>query len=223
MDNKSESIYKQISEGIEALKRENGALLNKLRRNKLQVLKLLIKIVEEIDPYTKGHSIKVYRHVVRIAKQLKLSKKEIDIIGRAALLHDIGKIVIDKKILNKKGRLTSEEFAVIKAHPAVGADIVEGVEHLKDSCSHILYHHAMYDGGGYPPHKLKYDEIPLGARLIAIADSFDAMTSDRPYREAFTREYAIEELKKCAGKQYDPRIVNVFVEILENGNNHNEL
>jgi len=217
-----DSLYKDLVVHLESLRKENSNLFTKLQRNKFQVLKLLIKIVEEIDPYTKGHSLKVYRYVVKLARKLHLSKKESEIIGRAALLHDIGKIVVDKKILNKKGKLTKQEFAVIKTHPLVGVEIVKEVEHLAASCPHILYHHSKFNGEGYPKHRLGRD-IPIGARIIAIADSYDAMTSDRPYRKAFDKEYAIKELKRCSGKQYDPRIVNIFLEILEEeDNNHNE-
>jgi HD-GYP domain-containing protein (c-di-GMP phosphodiesterase class II) len=215
MDQNAEWIYNKLIEGVKLLKKENETILNKLHRNKLEILRLLIKIVEEIDPYTKGHSLKVYRFVIKLAKRFKLTADEIDAIGNAALLHDVGKIVVDKEILNKKGKLTEHEFAMIKMHSVIGADIARESEYLKTASPHILYHHARYDGGGYPPHNFKYDEIPLGARLIAVADSYDAMTSNRPYRKAYSKEYAIEELKKNSGKMYDPKVVNAFLEILK--------
>ena len=214
MENKGDSIYRKLVEGVEMLKRENESLFCKLRKSKFQILKLLIKIVEEIDPYTRGHSVSVYKYAIRIAKGLKLDRNTVSLIGRAALLHDIGKIAIDKKILNKSGKLTEEEFDIIKAHPAIGAEIVQEIDDLHPACVDILYHHARYGGGGYPDHAFKYEDIPIGARIIAVADSFDAMTSDRPYRKAYTREYAISELKRCAGGMYDPRIVNTFIETL---------
>ena len=215
MDNRAESIYKKLVDNVELLKKENDSLFSKLRKSKFQILKLLIKIVEEVDPYTKGHSLKVYRYVVRMAKKLKLDKKLIDVIGRAALLHDIGKIAIDKRVLNKKGKLTEEEYIEIKTHPIIGAEIVQEIEELNPTCVHILYHHTKYSGGGYPNNGLKYEDIPVGARIIAIADSYDAMISDRPYRKAHSREYAISELKRCAGGMYDPRIVKEFLEMIE--------
>jgi len=214
---RGELIYKRLVEGVEMLKREKESLFSKLRKNKFQVLKLLIKIVEEIDPYTKGHSLAVYRYAIKIAKGLKLNQQLIILIGRAALLHDIGKIAIDKKILNKADKLTEKEFEIIKSHPAVGAEIVREIDHLHPMCADILYHHVQYSGGGYPKHSFKYEDIPIGARIIAIADSYDAMISNRPYRKAYSKEYAISELKRCAGGMYDPRIVNIFLEIL-NGN-----
>lgn len=214
MSKKTEAIYKKLVEGAELLKEENGKLIKKLKKNKFEILKLLIRIVEEIDPYTKGHSLNVYRRVMKIAKRLKLSKKDIDIIGKAALLHDIGKIAIDRRILNKKGKLTKEEFAMVHLHPLIGSKIVKEIEDLKTTSPHILYHHAKYEGGGYPKNNFKYERLPIGARLIAIADSYDAMRSNRPYRKAYSKEYAIKELKRCAGKEYDPKIVGLFISII---------
>jgi len=215
VERKREALYSKLTEGIEFLKDENDTLFKKLRRNKLQILKLLIKIVEEIDPYTKGHSIKVYRYTIRILKRLKLKKKDMITIGKAALLHDIGKIAINKDILNKPGRLTEKEYAAIKAHPRIGAEIAQEVKELKTSCQDILYHHLWYNGRGYPFSKLQCDDIPLGARIIAVADGYDAMTSNRPYRKAFDKEHAIGELKRCSGTQYDPKIVEIFITILK--------
>lgn len=216
MEKKYESIYKKLIDGVSLLKKENDLLFAKLRKSKFQILKLLIKIVEEIDPYTKGHSLKVYKYAIKIAKKLGLDRKQVRIISRAALLHDIGKIAIDKKVLNKEGKLTDEEFEIIKAHPVIGADIVREVEALNPASTHILYHHVKYNGGGYPKHSFRFDEIPLGARIIAVADSYDAMTSNRPYRKAFTQEYAVSELRKYSGEMYDPNIVETFLGLIAN-------
>ncbi|MDB4349810.1 HD-GYP domain-containing protein [Omnitrophica bacterium] len=215
MSRKGEKIYNKVKEGVESLKKKNKTLFMRLRKSRFQILRLLIKVEEEISPYTKGHSLKVYKYAIRTAKRLRLGRKEIAVIGRAALLHDIGKIAIDRSILNKPGKLTEKEFTVIKSHPVIGAEIVGEVEELRPVCAHILYHHARYGGGGYPKHAFKHEDIPIGARIIAVADSYDAMISDRPYRKAFNREYAIEELKRHAGEQYDPKIVETFIEMLE--------
>jgi len=215
MDGEVGRLFKKLIRSMESLKAENHTLSDSLKKTRFQLLRLLTKIVEEVDPYTKGHSVKVYRYVLKIAKRLRLSQRQINAIGNAALLHDVGKIAIDKKILNKKGKLAPEEFAVIRNHPSVGVDIIGQIEYLKVSCPHILYHHATYEGGGYPHHKFKGEEIPIGARIIAVADSYDAMISDRPYRKAYSKECAIEELRLRSGRMYDPRIVDVFIEILE--------
>jgi putative nucleotidyltransferase with HDIG domain len=215
VDRKAESIYNKLMDNVDLLKKENETLFSRLRKSKLQVLKLLIKIVEEVDPYTKGHSLQVYKYTIKMAKKRKLSRKLMGIIGRAALLHDIGKIAIDKKILNKRGKLTEEEYSEIKTHPIIGAEIVQEIEELHPTCIHILYHHAQYCGGGYPENAFKYEDIPIGARIIAIVDSYDAMISDRPYRKAYSREYAISELRRCAGGMYDPRLVEEFIAMLE--------
>ncbi len=213
MDREARPIYKKIKEGLDSLRKENSALFKELHKNKHQTLRLLVKIVEEIDPYTKGHSLKVYRYVMKLGKRLGLKGREINIIGKAGLLHDIGKIVVGHRILNKKGELTEEEFSVIKTHTIMGAKIVGEVKQLKESIPHILYHHARYDGGGYPDGKLKSENIPIGARMIAVVDSYHAMISDRPYRKAYSKRHAIEELRRCTGRQYDPRVVNTFIKM----------
>jgi len=219
VDGIAESLYRKLVEGIQFLKEENDNLFLKLKRSKCQILRLLIKIVEEIDPSTKGHSIKVYRYVIKIGKKLGLDKKDIMNIARAALLHDIGKIAIDRRILNKKGKLTDREFDIIKKHPVIGAKIVSEVDDLAPVSTYILHHHVRYGGGGYPDGSFREAEIPIGARIIAIADSYDAMTSTRPYRKAFSAEDAIQELRRCSGTMYDPNIVSVFIEIIQY--NHN--
>ena len=215
MDGKVGHLFKKLIRSMETLKTENHTLSDSLKNTRFQLLRLLTKIVEEIDPHTKGHSIKVHRYVIKIAKRLQLSQRQINTIGNAALLHDVGKIAVDRTILNKKGKLTPQEFAVIRNHPTVGVDIIGQIEYLKSACPHILYHHAKFAGGGYPRHNMRGGEIPIGARIIAIADCYDAMTSDRPYRKAYPKELAIEELKLRSGKVYDPQIVDIFIGMLE--------
>jgi HD-GYP domain-containing protein (c-di-GMP phosphodiesterase class II) len=132
----------------------------------------------------------------------------------AALLHDIGKIGIPENILKKPGRLTSKEQNVVKLHPYVGVQILEPIDILEPIISIIYYHHERFDGKGYLE-GLKGEQIPLGARVLAVADAFDAMTSDRPYRRALTVAEAIEELRRCSGSQFDPSIVKAFLKVVE--------
>ncbi len=200
MKRSMEATYKNLLAGLEMLKEENDTLFKRLKRSRFQILKLLIDIVEEIDPYTKGHSLKVYRHAVRVARKLRLGRKAVHAIGIAALLHDMGKIVIDKNILNKKGKLTESEYAKVKVHPIVGAKLAGKIESLKASSDHILYHHTNFCGGGYPKNKFKLDEIPIGARVIAVADSYDAMTSGKALQKGIQPRACICRAKEvCRG------------------------
>lgn len=172
--------------------------------------------VEAKDPYTYGHSKKVNTYAMALAERIGLSPDEVSALSSAALMHDIGKIGISERILSKKGKLTKEDWDAIKAHPRLGADIISNVPALAPSISSILYHHERWDGTGYPE-GLKGEEIPLEARILAIADSFEAMTSARPYRPALSIEEVITELRQGAGSQFDPRLVQVFIEIVEEG------
>ena len=143
---------------------------------------------------------------------MKLPKKEVDIIRHASLLHDVGKIGISEQILRKPGKLNDEEFEAIKSHPNIGAGILSSIEFLKDVCEIIKHHHERYDGRGYPD-GLKGEEIPLGARIVTVADSFDAITSKRPYRKPLTLDEATAEVIRCSGNQFDPEVVKAFVSL----------
>jgi putative nucleotidyltransferase with HDIG domain len=143
-----------------------------------------------------------------------LSQEEIKDIEVAAILHDVGKMKIPGRILNKKGELDEQERKVMMEHSRLGAEAVEGIEEFKNASRIIRYHHECYDGTGYPD-GLKGKNIPLGARIIAVVDAFDAMCSDRPYRSAISRQDAIGELIKGRGKQFDPKIVDIYVSYLE--------
>jgi len=156
----------------------------------------------------------IAEYSVEIAKKLGLSDNDIENIRKAALLHDIGKLCVPDHILMKPGKLSEEEMEVIKKHPSNGAKIIESVEPLKHIREIIKYHQAWFDGSGYPD-GLRGEEIPLGARIVAVADAFGAMTTDRPYRKALTMEQAVKELKKDAGTQFDPHLVEIFISILE--------
>ncbi|MFA6320400.1 MAG: HD-GYP domain-containing protein [Candidatus Omnitrophota bacterium] len=180
-------------------------------REHLNVVKTLAKIIDANDPYTRGHCDKVMKHAVRICRKMKLPKKQTDAIKTASQLHDIGKLGIDLNILRKSTPLNEEDWQAIKLHPEIGARIIQQTGFFKDIVPMIRHHHARYDGGGYPDASRKNSKIPLGARIIAVADAFDAMTSNRPYRKAMSTEEATAELRKCAGAQFDPQVVNAFL------------
>ncbi|MFH1995898.1 MAG: HD domain-containing phosphohydrolase [Candidatus Omnitrophota bacterium] len=188
----------------------NKQLYLKLHMSYLGTIKALVSTIEAKDPYTKGHSEKVTTYAIRIAKALRLNKDNRRLLSYCGRLHDIGKIAVSDVILNKPGPLTNVEFDQITTHPLKGAEILRHLDFLKDGVLAIRHHHERFDGGGYPD-GLKSDGIPILARILAIADSYDAMTSDRAYRKGMPQEKAVEELKRCSGHQFDPSIVDAFL------------
>ena len=174
----------------------------------------LVNLVEAKDPYTKRHSVKVSSYAVKLAKRLNLSKKEIEIIRLAAILHDIGKLGIQQKILLKNGSLTRDEFNEVKKHPVMGIRIVRPIRFLTKAIPIIKHHHENFDGTGYPD-RLKGLQIPLGSRIIAIADSYDALTSKRAYRDKYSSEKAISIMKRANGKKFDPNLFKLFMEYIQ--------
>lgn len=201
--------------GHSAIAIENARLFAKVRLQSLNVISALANIIDTKDSYTRGHSEKVMRYALLIAEAMDLSKKEKEIIQYASLLHDMGKIGVDLSVLRKPGPLTKEEWKQIFAHPQIGAEIISRTGLLEDLAPIILHHHERYEGGGYPDPEKKTEDIPLGARILAVADAFEAMTSDRPYRKARSRQAAKKELKRCAGTQFDPKVVDVFLKVLK--------
>ncbi|HAE41070.1 MAG TPA: hypothetical protein DCG57_20915 [Candidatus Riflebacteria bacterium] len=193
---------------------ENAQLYAEMKRQYLSMVMALAAAIEAKDSYTHGHSTKVMEYAVKIGIELGLSEDEIETVRYAGLLHDIGKIGIKDVILTKQERLTLEEVEELHRHPEYGASIMERVEILKEIAPLTLYHHERYDGAGYPL-GLKGEQIPLGARILAVADTYDAMIADRPYRKAFPFDYVKQEMKKAAGNQLDPEIVKIFFEILK--------
>jgi len=157
---------------------------------------------------------KVTKYAVEIAKELGLSLEEIEQVHQSGLIHDIGKVGISDDILNKPGRLTDEEFAEIKKHPILGIKVLKHLRLLQPEMSIVAHHHERWDGNGYP-NKLQGNKIPRASRILAVADSFDAMLSTRPYRNAQPIDYAISELKRCSGAQFDAEIVEAFLTVLE--------
>ena len=164
-------------------------------------------ILKEIEPYTASHSHRVGMIAKEIAHELKLSEDQIAMTSAAGMLHDIGKSNVSRSALLKPSALSEEEFNEIKKHPKLGADLLQSSPLLLELLPGVLYHHERFDGAGYP-FGLSGDQIPLVARIIAIADAYDAMTSDRVYRSALSHEAALHELKRCSGTQFDPKIVD---------------
>ena len=174
-----------------------------------------VKGLETRDVYTSGHSIRVAHLGCLIAEKLKLNKKIINNIHIAGHLHDIGKIGISDEVLNKKGKLTKQEYELLKSHSEKGYNIVKNIPQLEKISKIILYHHEWYNGNGYPD-KISGADIPVESRIISVCDAFDAMTSDRSYRKALPLEIAMEELISGKGSQFDPLIIEAFLEILRN-------
>lgn len=179
-------------------------------------IKMLAAAIDEKDPYTRGHSGRVAKYSVFIGKELGLDEKELDRLRISALLHDVGKIGVDDQVLKKPGKLTDEEFELMKQHPVKGANIMRPVAQLKEMLPGIELHHEFLNGKGYP-YGLKGDEIPLMARIIAVADTFDAMTTNRPYQTAMEQDYAIERIRSLAGSKFDPRIVSAIESAIASG------
>jgi putative nucleotidyltransferase with HDIG domain len=181
-----------------------------LKKAHLDSVKVLAEAIDAKDPYTRGHSDRVKRMSLAIAKKMGFSEERLENLEYGALLHDIGKIGIKDEILQKQGPLNSEEYQSIREHPVIGVKIVEGVGFFKDKIPMIRYHHEHYDGKGYPD-GLAGEAIPLEARIISLPDAFDAMTSARPHRGVMPLQDVLAELEKCKGKQFDPKVLEIFL------------
>ena len=212
-----ESGIKSIKQMYE-IKRINEELAEsneKLEQAYLDMIQTLRYTVEAKDPYTRGHSDRVSEYSVLIGEKVGLSEEELKTLRIGGLFHDIGKIGIPDKILLKTDKLTDDEYSEIKNHPSIGAHILGEATIFKDIVPIVKHHHEKFDGRGYPS-GLKGEEIPYMARIAAIADTFDAMTSRRSYREALDLQYVKDEIKKCEGTQFDPQLAEIFLDILEN-------
>jgi putative nucleotidyltransferase with HDIG domain len=203
-------LAKAFNQMSDELMQEKG----KLQRYYIETIKSLIRALEAKDKYTSGHSERVAHYAIHIARRLGLPEKDIRLLEEVATLHDIGKIGIPAKILNKNGPLTKDEQDVVKQHPTVGEEILKPIEFLEPGLSAVRDHHERQDGSGYP-HGIKGGLISIFAAIAAVADSYDAMTSDRPYRKALTKEEAISILEKNKGTQFDAEVVDAFVAYLE--------
>jgi putative nucleotidyltransferase with HDIG domain len=170
---------------------------------------MLAAAIDEKDPYTRGHSGRVAKYSTIIAQELKLSAEELDKLKISALLHDVGKIGVDDRVLKKPGSLTPEEFEIMKTHTTKGANIMRPVSQLKDMLPGIELHHEHLDGRGYP-YGLSGPQIPLMARIIAVADTLDAMTTNRPYQSAMDLQFALGRIKALTGSKFDQNVVNAL-------------
>lgn len=179
----------------------------------MSLVRAMVNALDAKSPWTRGHSERVTAYAEQIAKEMGINEDEIKDLRLAGLLHDIGKIGTYDHLLDKPAKLTDGEFKIVKKHPAQGAIILEGIKQLRYITPLIKHHHERIDGKGYPD-GLKGEDIPLCARILHVADSFDSMTSDRPYRRAPGVEYAIAELKKHAGSQFDPQVIEAFLRVL---------
>jgi HD-GYP domain-containing protein (c-di-GMP phosphodiesterase class II) len=199
----------QFVADLKSAAEENRALF-------LSSIQMLAGAVDEKDPYTRGHSDRVTRYSVLIATEMGLKEEDVDDIRISAQLHDVGKIGIEDRILKKPGALTPEEFEIMKTHTTKGAAILRPVEALRDMLPGIELHHESLDGRGYP-HGLKGDEIPVMARIIMVADTFDAMTTNRPYQAAMDPEYVIRIINSLAATKFDPTVVAAMTRVFESG------
>lgn len=206
-------LLRSFSEGA-AVAVNNARLYQKIQDSYFEITKALAQAIEAKDPYTHGHSERVMEYAAQIAQKLDLPEEEKELLKYAAMLHDIGKIGVRGIVLNNPNGLTNEEYDEIKKHPAVGEGIIQPIELLQPIRQFIKHHHEWYNGKGYPD-GLSGENIPLGARILAVTDAYDAMKSDRPYRKALTEETAIQELKRGSSTQFDPKIVEIFLEILK--------
>jgi hypothetical protein len=204
--------FLNILAGEAAVMLHNLDLFDSLETFYLEMVKTLARAVDSKDQYTHEHSDRASVRARKLAAALQLPDQMARYVEYAALLHDIGKIGIDEAILTKPGKLTPEEYEEMKKHPIIGHQILAPVKFLGPVAQMVLYHQEWFDGRGYPE-GLKGEEIPLGARMVAVIDAWDAMTSDRPYRKSLGREKAVSELKRGAGTQFDPRVVEAFLKL----------
>ncbi|HEY7680753.1 MAG TPA: HD domain-containing phosphohydrolase [Terriglobia bacterium] len=210
------STFNRMSSELELYVQQLKDAAEKNHKLFLDSIRMIAAAVDEKDPYTHGHSERVSRYSVLIANNLGLPEEEVDRIRISALLHDIGKIGIEDKILKKPGMLTPEEFAIMKQHPQKGAAIASRVEQLREMVPGIELHHEWLDGRGYP-HGLQGDAIPMMASIIAVADTFDAMTTHRPYQTAMDPAVAIDYIRSFAGKKFDPAVATALETAFQKG------
>lgn len=193
--------------------RETFNVYRRLREAYEGTVRSLVKAIEAKDPYTAGHSERVADYAEKIARRIGLREDEVEVLKYAALLHDVGKMGVTKKILNKIGQLSDAEYKKVQEHPVIGANILKEIEFLESIIPSVFHHHEHLNGRGYVD-GLKGEEIPLMARILAVADSYDAMTSTRPYRVSLGKDEVVEELISCCGEQFDRTVIEAFLKVL---------
>jgi hypothetical protein len=198
------------------LARYTFKLYTDMRREHFETVRALASAIDASDPHTRGHSERVTKYSIAIAREMGLSELRVQTIEYAGLLHDMGKIGIQHDILLKPGALSEEEWKLMREHPATGARIVSDLHFLKGAKGVVRFHHERYDGTGYPD-GLCGEEIPLEARIVKVADAFDAMRSNRPYRRALSLPDALEELRRGRGTEFDPRVVDALLALVSEG------
>jgi HD-GYP domain-containing protein (c-di-GMP phosphodiesterase class II) len=191
---------------------DNTRLYQRQREIFLGTLQALTASIDAKDPYTRGHSERVAVLAAKLAEKMGMSPEHVERIRITGIVHDVGKIGVPEAVLRKTDRLTDAEFALMKQHPEIGHKILQDVPQFSDVLPGVLHHHERWDGNGYP-HRLAGDDIPLDARILSIADAFDAMSSDRSYRPAMSRENVMAEIRRCTGTQFDPDIAPLFLEL----------
>ncbi len=209
-----EELQEAVRSGIDKfdLASSKSLILKDLKELFYKTIKSISSALDAKDPYTHGHSMRVTLYSIILAKELNVAESELEKIETAGLLHDIGKIAIPTAILCKPGKLDDNEFEIMKTHPINSEKLIASIKKLHEISPGVKHHHERWDGRGYPDH-LAGENIPYSARIIAIADTYDAMTSTRSYRKALPHEIAIEEIRKCAGNQFDPNLAQKFIEI----------
>jgi HD-GYP domain-containing protein (c-di-GMP phosphodiesterase class II) len=207
--NKMAGDIEKYIDGLKQAAKENHELF-------LGSIRMLAAAIDEKDPYTRGHSDRVAKYSLIIGRELNLTTEELEKLRISALLHDVGKIGVDDRVLKKPGALTPEEFELMKKHPSKGANIMRPVAQLAEMLPGIELHHEHVDGRGYP-YGLAGDQIPLMARIIAVADTLDAMTTNRPYQSAMELDFATTQIRRLGGTKFDPVVVEALETSIENG------
>lgn len=211
----NQQMLKYVQDFKKIFENEKKARIE-LEKTYFETIAALAKTVERRDSYTGGHADRVTLYATLTAEELGLDNQSKEDVKLAALLHDIGKISIPDAILSKGSRLTVEEFEIMKSHPQNGIEIIQNIHSLENLVPAIVSHHEAFNGKGYP-YGLSGEEIPLGGRIIAVVDTFDAITSSRSYRKRSSVEKGAEEIKRCSGTQFDPEIVQAFIRVFESG------
>ncbi len=206
----NKAYQKELENKVAERTQELQDALEKLDNTYTFTLRALVTALDTRDEETQGHSMRVVHYTLKIARLMGITDPNISkVLEYGALLHDIGKIGIPDAILRKPGKLTTDEWVIMKQHPKIGYEILNRIEFLEEASIMVLHHHENFNGNGYPS-GLKEEEIPIGSRIFAVADTMDAMTSDRPYRKALPLDAVSSELKKFSGQQFDPQVVEAF-------------